>query len=68
MPTVIDPKYKENGQIACFVSKTGPGCFFLFSTSAKELSYLLVGQISQGRGSNEQGEALIHVIAIGKYC
>ena len=50
MPIVIDPKY---GQIACFVSKTGPGCFFLFSTSAKELSYLLVGETSHGRGSNE---------------
>ena len=30
---------------------------------AKEFSYLLVGQTSQGRGSDEREEALIHLIA-----
>ena len=34
----------------------------------KEFSCLLVGETSQGRGSSEREEALIHLIAISKYC
>ena len=36
----------------------------MFSTSAKELSYLLVGETSQGRGSDEREEALIHLLSV----
>ena len=41
-------------------------CQSVLSTSAKELNYLLVGKTSQGRGSTERDEALIHPIAISK--
>ena len=34
----------------------------LFSMSAKELSYLLIDETSQRSGSDEQEEALIHLI------
>ena len=34
--------------------------------STKDLSYLLVGETSQGRGSDERKEALIHLITISK--
>ena len=34
--------------------------------STKDLSYLLVGETSQGRGSVEREEALIHLITIPK--
>ena len=46
-------------------------CFVLdevsFSTSAKELSYLLVGKTSQGRGSKER-ERGSDPLSISKYC
>ena len=34
----------------------------MFSMSAKELNYLLIGETSRGRGSDEREEALIHLI------
>ena len=38
----------------------------MFCSSTREFSCLLFGETSQGRGSDEQEEALIHLIAISK--